>query len=200
MSRRRSRRHVAPGCTACGVRDNTIEVQRVLLVALRRRVGELHAVVEQAEARRDRLAQDTVQTLHDLFTLPLAEYAAEHFEQLGGDPDEPQRRRDYALALMAECAGLELNQRVVIAYTPDGADGPVTVPGRVRDARLDADGEPVLLVALDNRSDTATLVAAGYDLAPAEPTGVLAGLLLLAVPFPARSRRIADGGWIEARP
>jgi hypothetical protein len=144
------------------------------------------------------VAEQAVQNLHGLFTLPLAEQAAQQLEQLDRDLDAPQRIRDHALVFMAECAGLELNQRVNVAYTPSGSTTPVGAAGKVVDARLDRDGEPVLLVRLDDRAETSTLVAAGYDLAEIETDGVLAGQLLLAVPFPTRTRPIDDGGWIEA--
>jgi len=186
-----SRRQAATACEACAVRDNTIGIQRAQLTELRRQLAE-------TGARQHRLAEQAVHNLHGLFTVHLAEYTADHFEQLGGDADAPQRIRDYALTFMAECAGLELNQHVTVAYQPDGTGEPVTVPGQVRDVRLSSRGEPVLLVAMYNRGDTVKLVNAGYELAAVEQTGVLAGLLLIVVPFPNHNRRISEGGWIEA--
>ncbi|WP_328321828.1 hypothetical protein OHA70_25445 [Kribbella sp. NBC_00382] len=191
MSRRRTGRHATPNCTACGVRENTIVIQRAQLAELRRDLAAVRAAARQ-------VAEQAVQNLHGLFTLPLAEQAAERFEQTGFDLDAPQRIRDYALVFMAECAGLELHQRVNVAYAPSGNDGPIGVGGMVVDVRLDRDGEPVLLVRLDDRTATSTLVAAGYDLAEVETDGPLAGQLLIIVPFPTQSRAIADGGWIEA--
>ncbi|TWD81650.1 hypothetical protein FB561_2770 [Kribbella amoyensis] len=186
----------AGDCAACAVRDNTIAIQRAQLTELRYSLSREHAAHQQLAAGRDAMAWDAVSNLYALFTLHLIEHAAQHDPEYVGEL--PNRVRDFALMFMADCAGLHLNSRVAISHQAGDDAAPVRLVGRVRDVRLDRDGEPVLLVAMDNGGDTEKLVAGGYDLAVVEPSGVLAGLLMVVVPFPARRASIGDGGWIEA--
>jgi hypothetical protein len=178
----RGRRRGAGNCEACGVRDNTIAVQRSQLNGLRRQVTQLQADLASTAERHQRFVEDAVRNVHALYTLPQAD------------------RRWEALRFMAEALGLRPKDRVLVSYTPDRVGTPVAIPGEIYGVDTDRHGDPVLLVALDNRGDTAKLVKAGYDLADHVTFAFLERLLLIVVPFPPARRSIADGGWIEARP
>lgn len=181
-----ARRAATEMCAACGTRDNTIAEQRAALVQLRTELAEVRA--------------DAVSNLHALFMLPLLEDTVERGDQLGADARKPGWVREYALSFMAECAGFETGTRVLVAASRPGQLDQPRLPGTVREVWLDADGEPTLFVAMDNSSDTARLLAEGYDAPDVDLPGLFddCGPLLVPVPFPTSVRSIDAGGWIEA--